>query len=300
MLIYKIMNRFLKMLIATLALSMSAMAGAASSDWWVDITNDRVEKIRTQLAMGEDPNSVSSEGQPSIMQAIQDGAWDVYDLLLKHRSINVNAVNAHDETPLMYLAVVGETKRAAALIKKGAEVNRLGWTPLHYAASKGHLDTVKLLIANKALVNAPSPDGTSPLMMAAYAGSQEVVRALLDAGADVTARNLRKEDAADWARRKHHDTLAGQLDDLTERVLRNRAAASGAAGAASLQTPGQAAPKADGKASSAAPSVQPGLSSGQSGPSPGQSGESSSQSSDEGSTSRYFDLDRFERDDNGY
>src|SRR5690606_23945675 len=108
-----------------------------------------------QLALGDDPNAVNKDGQPSVMVAIREGAWKVYDLLVRHRQINVNAVNANDETPLMYLAVIGDTKRAADLIAKGAEVNRLGWTPLHYAASKGHLATVKLLLSHKALVNAP-------------------------------------------------------------------------------------------------------------------------------------------------
>ncbi|WP_243410918.1 ankyrin repeat domain-containing protein [Pusillimonas noertemannii] len=270
---------------------------AASADWWVDITNDRVDQIKSQLAMGEDPNAVSKEGQPSIMQAIQDGAWDVYDLLVRHRNINVNAVNAHDETPLMYLAVVGQTKRAAALIKKGAEVNRLGWTPLHYAASKGHADTVKLLLANKAMVNAPSPDGTSPLMMAAYAGSEEVVRILLNAGADVTARNLRGEDAAVWARRKHEARLAAQLDELTQKTLKQRGVASrggaAAASASASQPSGRVQPNDAAKA--------PLPSGGQGGNrQQGNAQAAGSAQEDSGSTSRYFDLDRFERDDDRF
>src|SRR3546814_8503046 len=92
--------------------------------------------------------------------------WDVYDLLAANKKTALNAININRETPLMYLAVVGETKRAQDLIRRGAMVNRLGWTPLQYAASKGHLDTVKMLVANKALVNAPGPDGTTTLMMA--------------------------------------------------------------------------------------------------------------------------------------
>lgn len=297
-----------------------AYAASPSSDWWVDITNDRVEQIRSQLAFGEDPNAVSADGQPSIMQAIQDGAWQVYELLLRHRNINVNAVNGHDETPLMYLAVVGQTKRASQLIQKGAEVNRLGWTPLHYAASKGHLDTVKLLLANKAMVNAPSPDGTSPLMMAAYAGSEEVVRALLAAGADATARNLRGEDAALWARRKNHNQLAAQLNDLSDRVLKSRAARSsaGSAPASGLTIDGgiQGSP-----GSAAHGGVNGGSGASAGAPASGhvhtldntqtgvpdtvqrtrQQGTTQSQSADDaGSSSRYFDLDRFERDDNGY
>jgi len=290
------MNISFKAIFAVIILAFSAQAMAASANWWIDITNDRVEQIKSQLAMGEDPNAVSKEGQPSIMQAIQDGAWDVYDLLVRHRNINVNAVNAHDETPLMYLAVIGQTKRAADLIKKGAEVNRLGWTPLHYAASKGHADTVKLLLANKAIANAPSPDGTSPLMMAAYAGSEEVVRILLNAGADVTARNLRGEDAADWARRKHENRLAAQLDELTQKVLKQRAAAGGGAAASSAsasQPPGRAQPVDSGKA----PLPSGGRDSGRQ---PGNAQAAGSAQEDSGSTSRYFDLDRFERDDDRF
>src|SRR5690606_7179149 len=103
-----------------------------------------------------------------------EGAWNVYDVLISNRKTDLNAVNFNRETPLMYLAILGETKRAENLIRRGAEVNRLGWTPLQYAASKGQLETVRMLVAHKALVNAPAPDGTTALMMAAYAGSEEV------------------------------------------------------------------------------------------------------------------------------
>ena len=209
-------------LVATLALALSASAGAVSPNWWVDITNDRTEKVKAELAMGEDPNVKNPEGQPAIMQAIQDQAWGVYDLLVAHRALDVNITNKNNETPLMYLAIVGDVKRARALISKGAQVNRLDWTPLHYAASKGELEMVKFLIANKAIVDAPSPDGTTPLMMAAFSGSDVVVKALLDAGAEVTTQNLSKLDASDWARNKGFTSLADRLQKLIQATLAQR------------------------------------------------------------------------------
>src|SRR5690606_38080533 len=120
------------------------------------------------------------------------------------------------------LAVTGQTQRAQALIKRGALVNRLGWTPLQYAASKGHLDTVKMLVANKAIVNAPGPDGTTALMMAAYGGSEPVVQYLLNVGADVTMKTTQQYDAAQWARLKNHNALADKLDALSAQVVAQR------------------------------------------------------------------------------
>ncbi|HEU0230272.1 MAG TPA: ankyrin repeat domain-containing protein, partial [Burkholderiaceae bacterium] len=135
---------------------------------------------------------------------------------------NVNLANRLDETPLMYLAIVGQTARARTLIQRGAKVNRLGWTPLHYAASTGQLETAKMLLADKAIVNAPGPDGTTPLMMAALSGSDAMVRLLLHAGADPTMRNLKGQSAADWARQKGFNDLAAKLDSQAGKVLARR------------------------------------------------------------------------------
>ncbi len=284
------------------ALMLAGVAHAASANFWIDIANDRLEQVKTQLALGEDPNAVNGKGQPALMQAIRDGAWKTYDLLVAHRKINVNATNASDETPLMYLAIVGDIDRAKALIKKGAEVNRLGWTPLHYAASKGNVDMTRMLLANKAMVNAPSPDGTSPLMMAAYAGSESTVRLLLQKGADVTARNLQKQDAADWARLKDHTALADQLDALTRKVLaeRERKRARSGSGAEAVVLPGRggsgqggAGPAGFGVTTVETPDpVPPAVLAAPKADKPAQS-----DTQEGNSTSKYFDLERFERDE---
>jgi len=318
-----------------LALLIACMAAraAASSEWWLDIANDRVEDVKDALAQGENPNALNPDGLPALMLAIREGSWRVYDLLLAHKRIDVNIENRNHETPLMYMAIVGDVKRAQALIKRGAHVNRLGWTPLHYAASKGNLKMVEFLLANKAIVNAPSPDGTTPLMMAAFSGDEDVVRALLYAGADSTTLNLKKQSAADWARLRGHDSLAAKLDQLSQKVLaerraqraRDRAAAGAAGQADEAQASGAgqaggaaqnnsalgsaagygAAGPASGSARGALPAT-PGFD-----PNavksvdirppetvpPAQLSAPKKPSEDQGnSTSRYFDLDRFDKD----
>lgn len=188
---------------ALMALSLAGppAAGAAEvpKNWWFYVHNDRPAELKALLARGADPNVRFKNGQPAIMRAVVDNAWEVFDVLAADRRTDVNIQNPAGETPLMYLALAGQTERARKLIARGAEVNRLGWTPLHYAASKGQVDTAKLLLSQGAMVNAPSSEGRTPLMMAGYSGNRAMVQLLLDAGADSTTQDLKGQTAADWA-----------------------------------------------------------------------------------------------------
>lgn len=199
-----------------LMVPLSATHAENPRDWWVDIVNDRVGKVEQMLKDGADPNEISPMGQPAIMQAIRESAWGVYDVLLSHPDTVLNAINVNRETPLMYLAVIGETERAKDLIRRGALVNRKGWTPLHYAASTGQMDTARMLLEHGADVNAPAPDDTTPLMMAAYGGNEPMVRLLLEAGADISVRNRQHYNVVDWAGFKSNTKLARKLQALID------------------------------------------------------------------------------------
>jgi ankyrin repeat protein len=63
------------------------------------------------------------------------------------------------------------------------------YTPLHWAARKGNLDVVKLLLENGANPNAVDNSKNTPLHKAAGNGPTEVARLLLDSGADATLAN---------------------------------------------------------------------------------------------------------------
>ncbi|VFR56001.1 FOG: Ankyrin repeat [plant metagenome] len=199
-----------------LAASVSVSAMAQNTSWWRDIRNDRASAVAEQLRAGADPNQVTDKGEPALMQAVRDDAWEVFDVILADSRTDVNIMNGVQETPLMYTALTGQLARSQALVKRGAEVNRLGWTPLHYAAAKGHADVAKWLIGLKAIVNAPSPDGTSPLMMAMRANSVDTVQVLIDAGADPSQRNLQGQDAIDMAKQFGNDRLADAMEKLVQ------------------------------------------------------------------------------------
>ncbi|WP_159078818.1 ankyrin repeat domain-containing protein [Orrella marina] len=180
-------------------------------DFWIYVQNDRDGYVKSLLDQGVDPNTRTEIGNPLLMQAVRDNAWAVFDLVLDYPGADINIMNGYQETPLMYVSIVGDLDRVKRLIAKGAQVNHLGWTPLHYAASKGHTDVVKYLLQQGAMPNAPAPDGTSPIMMAARTGSVDAVQALLDAGADPAAININGDNAVSTARDHGHSELADAL-----------------------------------------------------------------------------------------
>jgi ankyrin repeat protein len=66
----------------------------------------------------------------------------------------------------------------------------LGRTPLHWAAIKGHIEVVELLLANGAAVNAKDRHGDTPLHAAAEGGRYDAAALLLAKGAEVNMRDI--------------------------------------------------------------------------------------------------------------
>jgi ankyrin repeat protein len=101
----------------------------------------------------------------------------------------------------MLAALHGLLPECQTLIRLGADVNKPGWAPLHYAATRGHLAVMSLLLDEHAYIDAASPNGTTPLMMAAHYGSPSAVKLLLEADADPTLKNNLGLNAFDFAQR---------------------------------------------------------------------------------------------------
>lgn len=112
-------------------------------------------------------------------------------------------------TPLHCAASSAGRRLVEFLIGKGAEVNArdtTGYTPLHYAAAGGNKETAEVLVARGADVHATTGhSGNTPLHLAVQLNNVagpgggkrrvELVRLLLDHGADVNARNSREHTA---------------------------------------------------------------------------------------------------------
>lgn len=165
------------------------------------LKRDDAVTVSSLLARGFDANTLDPQGQHGLLVAIKEPSPKAAKVLLNAPKIDLNTLNVLGESPLMLAALKGEFELAAQMVKKGADVNKTGWTPLHYAASNGHVSVIKLLLENHAYIDAESPNGTTPLMMASMYGSPEAVKLLLDEGADLSLKNQQGMTALDFADR---------------------------------------------------------------------------------------------------
>ena len=116
---------------------------------------------------------------------------------------------------LFDMARAGDSASLAAYLDAGAPVdltNATGDTLVMLAAYHGHADTVRALTARGADVNRVNDRGQSPLAGAVFKGEDEVVRVLVDAGADPAAGAPNAIDTARMFERAGHLEMFGVSD----------------------------------------------------------------------------------------
>jgi ankyrin repeat protein len=141
------------------------------------------------------------------------------DVLVNWPGTQLNLKSLQGETPLMLAALENNGPLAKLLILKGADVNQSGWTPLHYAATKGHVDMMRLMIEHHAYLDAESPNGTTPLMMAAHYGSAMATKLLLEEGADPRLKNKLGLSALDFANNSKNERQRAETQGYIQAFL---------------------------------------------------------------------------------
>lgn len=139
------------------------------------------------LDMGAATEDRGHKDTTPLIEAANSGHSDIVKLLIE-RKASINAQTNQGNTPLILASANGHTECVRLLLEAGAkteEHNESGHTALMEAASNGHVDVAKLLISKGASINTHSHEfKESALTLACYKGQLEMVKFLLEAGAD--------------------------------------------------------------------------------------------------------------------
>lgn len=240
--------------LAVMAGSFTAHAGSFD-DFFRAVRADNPSGVADLIKRGFDPNTIDEKGQTGLLIAMREPSPRVIEVLIASPKTNVEGRNAQDESPLMMAALKGQQDIVAKLMARDADVNKPGWTPLHYAASGGHVEIMKKLLEAFAFIDAQSPNGTTPLMMAAMYGSSDAVKLLLDEGADTAMKNQQGMTALDFAKRGRRPDAEGMIAAAMQAkpVARPAAPVSTAPAAAPATAAAPSAPAASLSASPPAP-----------------------------------------------
>jgi ankyrin repeat protein len=193
----------------------TALFVAAMSDPSADI-------VKLLIAKGADVKAKDAFGNTMLGAAAVGNDLNTIRIMVD-AGIDVNGAGINGVTPLMSVAYYNNVAAATLLIGRGAKVNVAckaplmlpienpksgpltleNITPLMIAAVAGSSDLVKLFVDAGADVNATDVRKMTPLMLAVARNRQDpaIIRLLIDRGSDLTLQSGAGETAADWARK---------------------------------------------------------------------------------------------------
>ncbi|MEM6396546.1 MAG: ankyrin repeat domain-containing protein [Bacteroidota bacterium] len=189
------------------------------------------------LAAGADPNlkgrnsyrsaisMAASEGFPEIMElllgagadidygfplheAAEEGQLEIVRLLVE-KGVNVNELDDRRLTPLGRAAAEDNPTVIRYLLGRGADLEKGTYLPLHLAAEDGQVAALRALLEAGADVDARDGHRRTALICAASDGHYSAAKLLLEAGADIDAQDARGNTA-----------LIAAADDNHQRVVR--------------------------------------------------------------------------------
>jgi ankyrin repeat protein len=143
--------------------------------------------VKRFITAGANVRAADALGRTALHYAAKSGQTDTAALLIEAKADLEHPTREGEQRPLHHAVMYDADAVVDLLLEQGAQVeatNVYGGTALNIAAELGRLECVKRLVQAKANVNVVTAGERNPLFGAAERGHEQVVRALLEAGAD--------------------------------------------------------------------------------------------------------------------
>lgn len=178
--------------------------------------------VKSHSEKGTNINRLNVGGWSPLMYAAFMGKDTVVNFLLETGVCEVNARGTDGSTALMRAVGSGNESVTYFLLQQKVDleiVDYSGKTALFYASASSHQNVVKLLLDAGANIEAKnSLTGYTPLLETLQSGSESIVRTLLDYGANLSAVTLNKETARMLAsRHSNYMTMLNLIDECTRK-----------------------------------------------------------------------------------
>ena len=168
------------------------------------------ETVRYLAGLKEvDLEHADSTGRTALSHAVVANHADVVEVLIA-AGADIETRDNHDRTPLLVASQCGNLRVVEVFAKAGADVcvtDNKRRTCLTLAAASGHTETVRYLTGLEDVgVNHSGDEGCTALHWASKKSYPEVVQVLIDAGADIEAKEEKGRSPL------HKACMSGHLD----------------------------------------------------------------------------------------
>eukprot|EP00826_Nyctotherus_ovalis_P052824 TRINITY_DN676_c0_g1_i20.p1 TRINITY_DN676_c0_g1~~TRINITY_DN676_c0_g1_i20.p1 ORF type:complete len:574 (-),score=244.87 TRINITY_DN676_c0_g1_i20:177-1898(-) len=151
---------------------------------------NNAEKLSELVQAGVNINCEDENRWTALMHACAQGHEEIARILLKRKAVL-------DPSSILASAL-GEEKPDPEFDKE-AEEKPKQYTPLHWAAHKGHLRIVWLLLLHGYSLTDEDPVGNTPVHQAAAGGATKIIECFLSQGVDIEKKNTRGHTPLDMA-----------------------------------------------------------------------------------------------------
>lgn len=179
----------------------------------VGAINNSCEIIKLLIEHNAPLQDQDSKGCTALHYACSGGCFECVNLLFREDSLNL--LTARGQTLLITATSGNHPEIVDYLVKKGANLDQAdlqGYTAFHYACSLGHMEVLKQVLID---VNKATTNGLTPLILASGKGHIEVVRYLIELGAQQDLKQNLGKTAL------HGACANGRLDVVKELLKSN-------------------------------------------------------------------------------